>query len=152
MSLSTLARVAAVLLAGAVALVLLLNEPSASPEATPSTYPSCGMSWNRNTPVSSAERRVNRCIVQAFRHGRRARAVAVLTTIEGDPIASYVFVRGKRDVLVVVDSTRDAFGARIWQRLRCSELVLLDGRIGWTGCRSLGTGKPSWLRPVRLPR
>jgi len=61
-----------------------------------------------------------------------------------------VFVRGKRDVLVVVDSTRDAFGIRTWQRFRCKGLVIIDGRLGRTGSRPVGTGKPSWLVPVRL--
>jgi hypothetical protein len=100
--------------------------------------------------VTAAERRVNTCIVRASREGRRARAVATLTTVEGDPIPNYVFVRGPRDVLVVVDTTKDAFGARSWQRLRCAGLVVTDGRLGWTGCRSVGTGKPAWLVPVRL--
>jgi len=90
------------------------------------------------------------CIVKASREGRRARAVVTLTTIEGDPIPNYVFVSSRRDVLVVADTTRDAFGARVWQRLRCTGLVVTDGRLGWTGCRSVGTGKPVWLVPARL--
>jgi hypothetical protein len=130
---------------------LVLPAAGASkPAATPASYPSCGTYWNRNQPVSAAERRVNLCIVKASRDGRRARAVAALTTIEGDPIVNYVFVRGERDILVIVDTTRDAFGAKTWQRLRCTKLVIIDGRLGWTGCRSTGVGKPRWLQPVRL--
>ncbi len=121
-----------------------------APAATPASYPSCGVYWNRNRPISAAERRVNACIVKASRAGTRARAVAALTTIEGDPIVNYVFVRGPRDVLVVVDSTKDAFGARTWQRSRCTRLVVIDGYLGWTGCKPVGTGKPAWLKPVRL--
>jgi hypothetical protein len=118
--------------------------------ARPASYPSCGTYWNRNTPVSAAERRANACIVKAAREGRPARAVAALTTIEGDPIVNYVFVLGRRDLLVVVDSTRDAFGARQWSRFRCTGLVQIHGRLGWNGCRSTGTGKPRWLKPVKL--
>jgi hypothetical protein len=118
--------------------------------ATPAAYPSCGVYWNRNTPVSAAERRVNACIVKAARDGRGARAVVALTTIEGDPILNYIFVRSRRDVLVVVDSTRDRFGSRSWDRFGCTGLVVSDGRLGWTGCRPVGAGKPVWLKPIRL--
>ena len=120
--------------------------------ATPQSYPSCGSYWNRNTPVSAVQRRVNACIVKAARDGRKARAVAVYTTIEGDPIANYLFVRGRRDILVVVDTTRDDFGARRWTRYRCTSLDKSRGFLGWTGCRELGTGKPAWLVPYPLPR
>lgn len=75
--------------------------------------------------------------------------MAVLTTVEGDPIVIYVFVSGPRNVLVVSDSTRDAFGPRAWHRLRCTGLVARESRLGWTGCRSTGTGKPIWLKPIR---
>ena len=77
--------------------------------------------------------------------------MAALTTIEGDPIVNYVFVRGRRDILVLVDSTRDAFGAQAWHRWRCTRLVVVDGYLGWTNCVPRGTGKPAWLRPARLP-
>lgn len=74
----------------------------------------------------------------------------MLTTVEGDPIVQYVFVLGKRDVLVAVDSTRDAFSGPVgWVRLRCTRLLLSDGRLGWTGCRQTGRDKPSWLVPFR---
>ena len=149
MTYATLARVGAVLLAGASALVLL-DASSASSRATPASYPSCGTYWNRNTPVTEKQRRVNACIVSAARNGRRARAVAVLTTVEGDPIASYVFVRGRADVLVVMDSTRDRFGSGAWERSRCRKLSTEGGMLGWSGCRTLGTGKPDWLSPIRL--
>lgn len=143
------ARVA-VALAALVSLLVILDVSAASSSKTPASYPSCGNYWNRNTPVTAAERRVNACIVKASRDGRRARAVATLTTIEGDPIPNYVFVRGWRNILVVFDTTRDAFGARTWQRLRCTGLRITHDRLGWTGCRSIGSGKPAWIVPVRL--
>lgn len=139
--------VAAVTVSG---LLLLPDSAPSAPAATPASYPSCGFYWNRNAPVSAKQRRVNACIVKAARDGRRARAVAVLTTIEGDPIPNYVFVRGRRSVLVVVDTTRDAFGAQQWTRFRCKGLLTERGYLGWTGCAELGTGKPSWLKPVKL--
>jgi hypothetical protein len=120
------------------------------PAGTPASYPSCGVYWNRNRPISAAERRVNACIAKASREGKRARAVAALTTIEGDPIVNYVFVRGPRDVLVIVDSTKDSFAAGTWERTRCMRLVVSGGYLGWTGCEPLGRGKPAWLKPVRL--
>lgn len=149
MTYATLARLGAVLLAGATVL-MLLDASSASPQATPASYPSCGSYWNRNTPVTPKQRRVNACIADASRAGRRARAVAVLTTIEGDPIPTYVFVRGRGDVLVVTDSTHDRFGLGGWQRSRCRGLAIQGGTPAPTGCRSLGVGKPPWLTPIRL--
>ena len=149
MTFATLGRLGAVLIAGATVLVLL-DASSASPRVTPASYPSCGTYWNKNTPVTSAQRRVNSCIVNAAREGRRARAVAVLTTIEGDPIPTYLFVRAKGDLLVVTDSTRDRFGSGVWERSRCRRVAVGSGMLGFGGCRSLGTGKPSWLVPIRL--
>jgi hypothetical protein len=141
----------ALLVLAAAALTTILLLPAAGPAATPASYPSCGKYHNRNQPVTAVQRRVNACIVKASRDGRRARAVAVLTTDEGDPIAIYLFVRGKRDVLVVADSTRDAFGAREWSRSRCMRLSQDRlGHLSWSGCAELGVGKPPWLKPVKL--
>jgi len=139
----------AVAIAALACLFVLSGVSSARLAETPASYPSCGTYWNRNTPVTAAQRRVNACIIKASRAGRRARAVATLTTVEGDPIANYVFVRGRRDILVIVDTTRDAFGTRSWQRLKCTGLVVTHGTLGWTECRSIGTGKPAWLKPIR---
>ena len=136
-------------------LAIALSLPAAGvarPSATPASYPSCGSYWNRNNPVTATQRRVNACIAKAARDGRRARAIAVYTTMEGDPIVHYVFVRGPRDVLVVADGTRDRFGSGKWTRERCTKLTASGGFLGCTGCRTLGTGKPSWLVPYRLPR
>ena len=149
MTFATLGRLGAVLIAGATVLALL-DASSASPRVTPASYPSCGTYWNKNTPVTSAQRRVNSCIVTAAREGRRARAVAVLTTIEGDPIPTYVFVRGRGDLLVVTDSTHDRFGSGGWQRSHCRGLAIQGGMPAPTGCRSLGIRKPPWLTPIRL--
>ena len=149
MTSSTLARIGAVLLAAASVLVLL-DESSARPRQSPASYPSCGTYWNRNTPVTPVQRRVNACIAKAARTGRQARAVAVLTTIEGDPIATYVFVRKPNDILVATDSTRDRFGAGVWERRVCRKLAVEGGILGSEGCRTLGTGKPAWLEPIRL--
>ena len=149
MTSATLARLGAVLIAGASVLVLL-DASSASPQVTPASYPRCGTYWNKNTPVTSAQRRVNSCVVNAAREGRHARAVAVLTTIEGDPIPTYVYVRAKADLLVFTDSTRDRFGSGGWERSRCRTVTVEGGMLAFGGCRSLGTGKPSWLVPIRL--
>ena len=62
-----------------------------------------------------------------------------------------VFVLGRKDVLVVTDSTRDRFGSGGWQRSRCRALGVDGGMLAPSGCRTLGSGKPSWLKPIRLP-
>jgi hypothetical protein len=123
---------------------------SARSEPAPSAYPSCGFYWNRNTPPSAAQRRANACLLRARREDRRARLVAVRSTIEGDPIVTYVFVNGRRPVLVVVDSTRDAFGSRVWTQMRCGHISVSGGYLGYGKCRSAGRGKPGWLTPVKL--
>ena len=133
-------------------MVVFAGVPASASAATPADSPSCGSYWNRNTPVDAKQRRVNTCIVTAARQARRARAVAVYTTVEGDPITNYVFVRGARDILVVTDATRDRFGAGRWERLRCKRLTAEGGYLGWSGCTTIGGGKPSWLRPYPLPR
>jgi hypothetical protein len=143
------------IVAVAATLAIALSLPAAGvarPSATPASYPSCGSYWNRNNPVTAMQRRVNACIAKAASDGRRARAVAVYTTVEGDPIANYVFVRGPRDVLVVTDGTRDRFGSGKWSRERCTAVTASRGFLGWTGCRPVGTGKPPWLVPYRLAR
>jgi hypothetical protein len=94
--------------------------------------------------------RPNACILDARRHGRRARVVIVSSTIEGDPIVTYVFVRGLLPVLVVVDATRDDFGPRVWTQRRCERLSLRDGSLEFGGCKPVGRGKPSWLKPIKL--
>jgi hypothetical protein len=147
---STLARIGAVLIASASVLVLL-DASSATSKVTPASYPSCGTYWNRNTPVTAKQRRVNACIVSASRDGRYARAAAALTTIEGDRIPTYFFVRGRGDVLVVTDSRRDRFGSAGWLRLRCRAIGVAGGMLAPSGCITLGSGKPSWLKPIRLP-
>jgi hypothetical protein len=137
------------------ALILLALPAGGAAQATvtPQAFPSCGAYRNRNTPPTAAQRRVNACILAAARDGRRARAVAVYTTMEGDPIANYVFVRGRKNVLVVVDWSRDRFGGnRTWVRERCARLLVDGGFLGWSGCTQLGTGKPAWLTPTLLGR
>lgn len=123
---------------------------SARSEPSPSAYPSCGLYWNRNTPPSVAQQRANACILRARREGRKARLVAVLTTVEGDPIVGYVFVNGRLPALVIVDATRDAFGSGGWTRMRCGRITVYNGFLEYGECRSVGWGKPAWLTPIRL--
>ena len=59
-------------------------------------------------------------------------------------------LRGRGEVLVVTDSTHDRFGSGGWQRSRCRRIAVAGGMLAPSGCRSLGTGKPSWLTPIRL--
>src|SRR4026209_519241 len=123
MTFATLGRLGAVLIAGATVLALL-DASSASPRVTPASYPSCGTYWNKNTPVTSAQRRVNACIVTAARAGRRARAPAFLPATAGDPLPPDVLVRPKGDRRVVADSARGRFGSGRWERSRCRRVAV----------------------------
>jgi hypothetical protein len=144
----------------AVAVVALLAATASSfPAAAigtsplpPSSYPSCGFYWNKNTPPTAAQHRNNACLLRARREGRKARLVAARSTIEGDPIVMYVFVHGRMPVLVVTDTTRDKFGPREWSSMRCSRVTQAQGFLGLDACQAAGRGKPSWLKPVKLRR
>ncbi len=105
--------------------------------------------------VTAAQRRVTACIVEAAREGKRARAVVVgeSSPQSGEVIATYVFVRGLRNVLVVTDTTRWTSGPAVWSRFRCDGLELYRGvHLRWRDCVDLGRGKPTWLKPIKLPR
>jgi hypothetical protein len=135
----------------AVAALLLLPAPGpAAPTSTPASYPDCGTYRGHPGRVTDARRRINACIVAAAREGKHARAVTVLATVDSGPIPTYYFVRGERDVLVVIDTRRWPHGPRRWLRLQCTRLYVVSGLLRCTVSNQLGTGKPPWLTPVRL--
>ena len=119
-------------------LALAIWSPAAATGTSPlppSSYPSCGFYWNKNQPPSAAQLRKNACLLSARREGRKARLVAVRSTIEGDPIVLYVYVNGKLPVLLVEDTRRDAFGAGGWSQSRCNRLGASGGFLTFGGCQ-----------------
>lgn len=123
---------------------------STAPSQSPGTYPSCGKYREGFGNPFTSHLRADVCIVSAWREGRRARLVVISSTVEGDPIVTYVFVNGRRPVLVVVDATRDDFGPRVWMQRRCDRIGMRDASLAFERCRALRRGKPSWLKPVAI--
>ena len=124
---------------------------SAAPSQSPGTYPSCGQYRTPPLRPTAWPPRANRCILEARQQGRKARLVIVSVTVEGDPIVSYVFVRGRiLPVLVVVDATRDDFGPRVWTQRECGRLTERAGSLEFGACRTLRRGKPTWLKPIAI--
>jgi hypothetical protein len=143
------AGLAAVVLAAFVA--ASAGAVSAAASQSPSSYPSCGQ--YRTPPLKPTvwPSFGNRCILEARRRGRNARLVIVSATVEGDPIVTYIFVRGRVfPVLVVVDATRDDFGPRVWTQRECGRMTERDGLLAFERCRTLRRGKPAWLKPIAL--
>jgi hypothetical protein len=125
---------------------------SAASSQSPSTYPSCGQYRTPPLKPTAWPLRANRCILEARRRGRKARLVIVSVTVEGDPIVSYIFVRGHVffPVLVVVDATRDDFGPRVWTQRECGRMTERSGSLEFGDCRTLRRGKPAWLKPIAI--
>lgn len=62
------------------------------------------------------------CLRDAVAESRAAEAVVTFTTVEGDPITSYLRVRPNGTVEVFTDSTQDKFGSGTWERRTCRRL------------------------------
>ena len=92
------------------------------PQATPDwvtnrlPLPSCG----EETNALNAEARA--CLLEAFETGHGAEIISTDTTIEGDPITSYIRVHENGVIEIFVDATQDRFGSGEWERLRCETL------------------------------
>jgi hypothetical protein len=70
--------------------------------------------------------------------------VIVSATVEGDPIVTYIFVRGcVLPVLVVADATRDDFAPRVWTQRECGRMTERAGSLELGKCRTLRRGTPS---------
>jgi hypothetical protein len=121
--------------------------PSSSPEpaawlppwagpATPlevvtrSVLPFCGV--EERGLSGSVDSDVRGCFVAALEAGRPAEFASIQSTDEGDPIATIVRSLPGGGVEMLVDSTQDAFGARVWTRTICSGLAD-DQEAGFIG-------------------
>lgn len=99
------------------------------PEAvrTREPLPSCGVeraTW-QDGPWNLEARR---CFLAAYRAAQPAEFVSTRLTIEGDPFRMVFRVLGPGRIEVFIDSTRDAWSARTWERYACPSLaVTLDG-------------------------
>ena len=121
--------------------------PSSSPEpaawlppwagpATPmkvvarSVLPFCGV--EERGLSGSVDVDVRGCFVAALEAGQPAEFASIQSTIEGDPIATIVRSLAGGGVEMLVDSTQDAFSARVWTRTICRSLAD-DREAGFIG-------------------
>ena len=95
--------------------------------------PFCGVEEGGFAGLPDAQ--VRACVVTAIRDGRAAEFASVRSTIEGDPIATITRILPGGGLEVLIDSTQDAFGARVWTRAICRGSVE-DQELGFTpeGC------------------
>jgi hypothetical protein len=104
-----------------------------APQAEPDVE-DCGSYTSANEAPTDETRAKNRCLLEAFEAGRRAKLVVTLSTVEGDPITHYFTVADAGEVEVLIDGTKDAFGSGGWHASTCTGLSETAGRISWTGC------------------
>lgn len=116
--------------------------PSSSPEpaawlppwagpATPmeavtrSVLPFCGVEGGGLGGSIDAD--VRDCFLAALRDGTAAEFASILSTTEGDPIAIITRALPGGGLEILVDSTQDAFSARVWTRTICRGWVVDQG-------------------------
>ncbi len=62
------------------------------------------------------------CLEEALAKGTGAESVVTASTVEGDPIVTYVRVTPAGETEVYRDATQDRFGSREWSYSRCPDL------------------------------
>jgi hypothetical protein len=100
---------------------------------TRSVLPFCGVEEGGFGGFINAE--VRDCFVAALRAASGAEFASIHSTIEGDPIATITRARPDGRLEILVDSTQDAYGARVWARTICRGFVE-DQKFGFVrdGC------------------
>ena len=78
---------------------------------------------------------VRGCFVAGYRDGTGAEFASIQTSMEGDPIATIYRTVPGGGVELLVDSTQDRFGEKVWRRTTC-RVLLNDQRevFGLDGC------------------
>jgi hypothetical protein len=96
-------------------------------------FPFCGVEERGLAGLTDAE--VRGCFSAALRGGSAAEFASIRSTIEGDPIATITRALPGGGLEILVDSTQDAFGARVWTRIICHGFVE-DDEFGFApeGC------------------
>jgi hypothetical protein len=116
---------------------------------TRSVLPFCGVEEGGFAGLINAE--VRRCFVAALRDGTAAEFASIRSTIEGDPIATITRALPGGGLEILVDSTQDAYGARVWTRMICRGFVE-DQKFGFVrdGCDEgvVIRPEPSATQPV----
>lgn len=86
--------------------------------------PFCGVERHeRPSRDLFADPAVRSCFLAALRGGRAAEFARIQTTTEGDPVATIYRHEPGIGILVLIDSTQDAYGTPVWTRTRCGQWV-----------------------------
>jgi hypothetical protein len=111
-------------------------EPEGDPGGAQSSQSDndCGSYESLNQPPTPEQEAMNRCLLDAFESGGPASLKVTLATVEGDAITHYFSVTEPGTVQVIVDGTKDRFGAGRWSASTCTGLTQTSGRLSWTGC------------------
>ena len=125
------AALSALLAVAGAAVVADLRDPAAFRDRAP--LPSCGstvLTGSGTVPPEAAA-----CLDRAVGSARGAELRVVTVTVEGDDVVRYFRAVPGGGVVVLVDSTEDAFGDRGWSQLDCPAPVSLRelGRCTSTG-------------------
>jgi hypothetical protein len=87
-----------------------------------SVLPFCGV--EERGIAGAIDPAIRRCFAGALRDHGRAEFASISTTDEGDPIATITRTLPGGGLEVLVDSTQDAFGARVWTQMICPGVVV----------------------------
>jgi hypothetical protein len=108
-------------------LIVSATPPSARAE---SQLPSCG--WELIERTADGERGdpdVRICLLEAYRTGEPAEMVRTGPTVEGGVVRHIYRVLGPDDIEWLTDWTHDPLSSGGWERRRCTELEIDEGRV-----------------------
>ena len=102
--------------------------------ATRSALPFCGIEQGAG-PGITINAEVRGCFVSGYRDGTGAEFASIQTSVEGDPIATIYRTVPGGGVEMLVDTTQDRFGEKVWRRTTCRVLINDQREVfGVDGC------------------
>jgi hypothetical protein len=85
--------------------------------------PFCGVERQGLRLMPFVDPVVRSCFLEALRGGQAAEFARIQATTEGDPVATIYRHEPGIGILVLIDSTQDAYGTPVWTRTRCGQWV-----------------------------
>lgn len=128
-----MASVAAIVLVG----VLIIGTPVAQDIVQPSW--NCGREHLDLAAGSVTATDVRQCILAAYRQHTRAHSEHVRPTMEGDLITYVIRLKGRDDLELTIDTTKDRYGQGRIVHYRCNGMTGSEG--GSFSLRLLGCGE-----------
>ncbi|MEK6719046.1 MAG: hypothetical protein AABZ33_00085 [Chloroflexota bacterium] len=91
--------------------------------ATRPPLPFCGLEGSMDQLFLFPDDAARSCFLDAWETGTAAELARIQSTIEGDPIATILRIEPGGRITIYRDTTQDAFGARVWTRQECVDLL-----------------------------